>query len=119
MRVPKIATYRKKDVRSLLRICLATYFKWSKRALITLWEKGLTRREQQANRSLEHNRQGFNRFDTPLAGFLYKKIKTGSPLSSTQKERLLKMMPRYTDQLYRLSDRERLKQLCDIYYGEA
>jgi hypothetical protein len=119
MKVFKIDSYRKKDVRSVLRIHLKTYLSWAEKALVKLWENGQTDKEKRENYAYEYNRRGFNRFDSPKAGRLYHRIQTGRGLTEQQKDMLLHMMPKYTDQLYNMSDPGKLKHLCDKFFREG
>jgi hypothetical protein len=117
MKIPKVQGHTKRSVRAFLRARLGTDLSWAKRACVVLYRNRQTDREQKTDTTLEHNGIGFDRLDAPRMSRLARLILGKRSLTQGEIGLLLRRMPRYTDQIIKLSNLKKLERHITRYYG--
>lgn len=86
---------------------------WALRAFLRIW-KEQTEEEKHVGTSEEHNGVGFNKYDAKIASSFYLGYQKYGKLTPKQYLTLRKIMPKYTKQLYRLTNPEPVKPAAPI-----
>ena len=92
----------KKDTIAHYRIMLKTNTGWAVRGLLRIFEFQ-TEEEQNREATTEHNGVGFTAFDAEILSSYAKQFQERHWLSDKQLVILHKRMPKYANQLYRIS----------------
>jgi len=85
-----------------IKLKISTNPKWAKRALLALWQ-AQTPAEQNGHHTDELNGVGFNKIDAEILSSFADQVNQGRDLSPRQLEVAYKRLPKYANQLLRIS----------------
>jgi hypothetical protein len=95
------------QVKSFIKGKLAKDPKWIQNALLKIFEKQ-TDDEKLIEATTDHNGVGFTGVDAEILSSFAKQLKTKGYLSNKQMQLLSKKMPKYWNQIYKISDKQKL-----------
>lgn len=100
----------KSRIKSYLKHKLSTNEVWAKRALLCLYRRQ-TPDEREAASTKYDNNVGFNGVDAEFLTSLSKQIEEKGFLTGKQLSALFKAIPKYWEQIFSLSDKEKLEKM--------
>lgn len=106
----KMSKITKVQVRDFVKAKLATDPIWAQQALIKIFEFQ-TLEEQNSKDTIFHNGVGFNGTDGRFLSSLALQFKKNRRLSEKQMEHVFKKIPKYWNQVVKISDKEKLHAL--------
>jgi hypothetical protein len=101
---------KKSLIKEFVKIKLSTDPKWTQQALRRIYEFQ-TQEEQRAQDTRYHNGVGFTGTDGRILSSLAKQLQRYGRLSEKQMGILFKKMPKYWQQVVKISDKEKLNSL--------
>jgi hypothetical protein len=100
----------KVQIRDFVKTKLSSDPQWSQQALLRIYQFQ-TEEEQQSRDTLYNNGVGFSGVDGRILTSFAKQLKNKHYLTDKQLTLLMKKMPKYWEQIVRVSDEEKLKSL--------
>jgi hypothetical protein len=100
----------KKEIHVFVKKQLSTNEKWAKAALLKIFDFQ-TRDEKEAERTHIHNNVGFTGVDGEILASFAKQLLRKNYLSPKQMTLVFKKMPKYHNQIIKISDEKKLLEL--------
>ena len=98
----------KKEIKNLFKTKLGTDANWAVKGMLKIYEFQ-TATEQQIGTTKDHNDVGFSGCDAEILSSFCEQVKKGRTLSEKQMALVFKKMPKYWNQLSKLSDQAKVE----------
>ena len=100
----------KKEIKAFLKDNLNTNKNWAIRGLLRIYDYQ-TQEEKEVQNTYYHNQVGFTGVDGDILSSFAEQYKNKGYLSPKQMNILYKKMPKYWQQLYKISDQDKLIEI--------